>query len=112
VGQLLSRVAEVVGCANVVEPLEEDGESELFLASVAPVDRRLANTRAGGDAVDGESADADLGQQLLRRVEDRFVGRKPETGPPTAAVLVAVWFRGGRNDVILLETIRFVSNLC
>ncbi len=53
---------------------QQHGEREVVLGSVATVDRRLCDPAAGGDALDRETVDAMLNQQLARRFEDLVVG--------------------------------------
>ena len=45
-----------------------------MLAAPAPVDRRLGDAAAGADGFHGQHADAALGEDLARRVEDRRTG--------------------------------------
>jgi hypothetical protein len=52
------------------------GERELVLVASAPVDGRLGYARAGSHALDREPADADLGEQRARRLEDRLLGAR------------------------------------
>ena len=70
--QLVPDVAEV-GNGDDLDHLEEDRERELLLRLPAPIDGSWRHRRER-PLLDREAPDADLDEELSRRLEDRFLG--------------------------------------
>ncbi len=82
--QLRAGLAELGQLDDLLDHVEDDRQRELVLVAPAAVDRRLGHARARRDALDGETVDAALDEQLARRLEDRELGRGAAR-PPAAA---------------------------
>jgi hypothetical protein len=72
VPQLGARVAHV-GRVELRQPAGDDLGDERGLVGEAPVDRRLADPRGGGDGLHAHAREAALGQQCERGRLDRLV---------------------------------------